>query len=206
MAAVAEQRAPAAAPVTPSSTHPSEQPLRGRALLDPAVAQHTSFVRAPGFLSALEVELVLRAAAAHGDATGGLSQDGTTYLHYGREPCEEKKAGSPSEDIAAGIGGSKGGSGGSGGGPATGCDGTGSVPPSLAGIFRRIRGHVAAVDAEHWGTLCEKEQGGLDLQLTAGGVGDDVHARCVEYHVYSATARRTCGAAFSSHDEPWARR
>jgi hypothetical protein len=199
------------------------QSLRGRALLDPAVAQHTSFVRAPGFLSALEVALVLNTAWAHGEATGGMSGDGTTYLHHGRdEPHVEQGevaeavaeitelGGAPPGDLAVGSGGN-GGSGGSGSSGSSGgdgnsgvpccamdCadDGTGSVPPALAGLFRRIRGHVAAVDAEHWGTLCEEDKGGLDLQLTAGGVGDDVHARCVEFHEYSATARRTCGTRY----------
>ena len=50
--------------------------LRGRQLLDPALAQHTAFHRAPGFLSPAEVATVLAAAEAHA-LEHGRAADGT---------------------------------------------------------------------------------------------------------------------------------
>lgn len=65
----------------------------------------------------------------------------------------------------------------------------GGLPAELAPIFRRISQRVGAADRDNWGILGGEE--GLQL-------GDDVNARCVEFHEYSERGRRTCGHHYDS--------
>ena len=122
-----------------------ERVLRGRALLDPSLAQHTSAVRTAGFFSAEDIATVRAAAAAHCATYPGALEDREAPLYLQR----------------------------------------GGLPPSLLPLRDKIFAHACRVDDEHWGLAPERRRG-------------RVHARCVEYHEYSAARRTCCGCHYDS--------
>ena len=154
-----------------SDTGKDDPGLRGRALLDPALAQHTSVVRTPAFLSAEEIAAVRAAAAAHRHRLAQQrqrrqQQQQQQQQQQDQEPeCESEEVNRMAPLYLQ----------------------SGGLPPSLAPLVAKIYAHACRVDAEHWG-----------LSSTRRRLRHPVHARCVEYHEYSAARRRCCGCHYDS--------
>ena len=143
-------------------------------MLDPALAQHTRAVRTRGFFSSKDIATVRDvAAAAATAATVANASANATAAATTPSAAAAAQVAAEEKDCEAPVYLQRGG-----------------LSASLVPLVDRIFAHACRVDAEQgWGMVASG-----DVQAA----GNNVHARCVEFHEYGAGRRRRCGCHYDS--------